>query len=584
MALREVLAFLGVKVEGTEQIEYAETALDDFKGLLAPTITQVEQLRVKSAEYGEAAGRVAARIRELQRADGDYSDEIVRLRVAQQRLTAEARRYSAEATRLEANQTRTTSATRGFEGALASVSFALSSVRDAAAIAHRAISVVEELIVGVIDLGDQLDKSSQQLGVSRAALQEWRYVAERSGVEASQLDTAFMTLNRNASAAAHGGGEAVQAFRQLHVQLRGTDGQVRSTEELFEATLEALAGVTSETERAAIASRIFGESGARLLPIVNEGGEGLARLRERFRELGGGLSADVVLAAAEAQDALTDFRLASTALQGVIAVNVLPVITRLVTAFANGVAQLVEFGRTSSAVQTILGGLAVALGLLAVAALVTFPELVVAGLALAAALAWLFLVVEDVVTAFRGGDSVFGRFVERLFSAMGATLTFSGIVEAFGVAWEQATANAREGIASLLESLVSLQRAAGFNVSPGLQNAARSARREAGAARARATQSTRGLIQRERDRQAERTELDRELNAAPPVVETRQARRERQAAARGRGGGGGSTTVNAPITINGVQDPEAAARAARRELANAFRDAAETLPQAAEEG
>lgn len=528
MALREVLAWLGVKVEGTEQVDKAQAAMDRYVSSISAAKQPAQTL----------------------------SRDIDRMGVFQARAAQSGGQLSF---------------------ALRGAGAALGAVAGAALVAHQAFDRFATVLSEVIDLGDELDKASQRLGVGRQALQEWRYIADRSGVATEQLDTAFMTLNRNATAAARGGGEAVQAFRQLHVQLREGDGQMRDTSAVFEETMAALAGVSSEMERAAIASRIFGESGARLLPIVNEGEEGLAQLRARFRELGGGFSDDVIDGAAGAQDALTDFRLAMMGLKGVLAASVLPAVTRFVTMIADGAAKLAELVRTSSAVHAVLGLLAAAAAIAAVAFL---PVIVGVG-ALVLVLGGLFLVVEDVVTAFRGGDSVFGRFVERLLSAMGITMTFTGAVEAFGVAWDEATANAREGLASLLEGLVRLQRAAGLEVSPGLQRAAVHARAEAGAARARATTSVVGLAQRERERQAERARQDAIINAPPPpVVETRagRARRERERETRSS-----RTVTLAPvINVNGAGDPEVTARVVRRELTNVLRNAAETLPQAGE--
>lgn len=578
MALREVLAFLGVEVEGTDEVDRAQEAIDRYKAAIAPTVTESEKLRIKQAELAEMAQRTAARIRDLQKAEGDHAGEIELLRIAQQRMTAEAKRYGDEAKKSEGGTERQRTGIEqlisGYRGLVGVVGVAVAATAGLRAAAE---SVVD-LVTGVIELGAEIDHTAQQLGVGRDALQEWRYIAEQSGVAGDQLGDALRTLNQTSTEASRGGGEAVHAFRQLGVQLRGADGQMRSTEAIFSDTITALAGVSSTTERAAVASKVFGESGSRLLTIVNQGEAGIARLRDRFHELGGGLSGETVQASAEARAAMLDFDLAMTGVKDSLVSSVLPTITRLISGVADVAGQFAQLARSSSLVETALGAIAVVGAALALAlAPVTVPTLLLIGI-----IAGLVLVVEDLVTAFRGGRSVFGGALERLMSMMGVTVTFTGLVEALGVSWDEATARAREGLATLLDALVSVQRAVGIPVPDSLANAARSARRAASEARARATSSQVDLYVHEQQRQEERARRDAIINAPPPpVVETRsgrERRRERAAAARG------GNTVHAPITINGAHDPAAVGREVQRAISAAIRSSADTLPLAPEPG
>ena len=97
------------------------------------------------------------------------------------------------------------------------------------------------------------------------------------------------------------------------------NGNLREGESLFQDTIRALGEVENSTERSFLATRVFGRSGASLLPIVNAGAAGIAQLTQRFEELGGAMSDEAVAASAEAQDALADFDVVMTSLKGELA-------------------------------------------------------------------------------------------------------------------------------------------------------------------------------------------------------------------------------------------------------------------------
>lgn len=142
------------------------------------------------------------------------------------------------------------------------------------------------MITQTAALGDQTAKASQRLGIGTAALQELRHAAKLSGVEAGALDQSLQYLAKNAADAANGTGEAKEAFARLGVQMRDGNGQVRSADELFGDVAEGLSRVQSQTERVGIAMRIFGRSGALLLPMLKDGKTGLAEMRQEAEALG----------------------------------------------------------------------------------------------------------------------------------------------------------------------------------------------------------------------------------------------------------------------------------------------------------
>ena len=329
-------------------------------------------------------------------------------------------------------------ATRGvnaFVGNMRAASTALGAA-GAAITSALAIGQVAAFTKELIDLGDELGKTAQQLGLTTDQLQAWRFAADRSGVDGRAMSQSFMRLQRAAFDASRGSRTQAEAFGALGVQLRDGNGQLLAADELMRQMARGMAGLEDETAKVALAQTLMGRSGARLLPLLNGGEEGAEALLERFRELGGGLSADFVVSAEAAQDAITDWNTATLSFKSQLGAAFLPTLTRVLLAVTEYGTLIASAVRRSNAVQVAFWGLVTVLGALAVAFAIGFAPVTV-GLAL---LALLFFVVEDLVTLFMGGESAIGAFLDELFGVG----TAQDVVESLTAAWEGLVSIIRE--------------------------------------------------------------------------------------------------------------------------------------------
>jgi len=431
-------------------------------------------------------------------------------------------------------------------------------------------------------MGDQLGHAAVSLGLTTAALQEWQGVAGSAGVSAEQLTPAIQAMRRNASAAALAGGQMGRDFRTLGVTLRGTNGELLPTNDLIRGVFEGLAEVADPTERAAIAMRLLGESGARLGPVFTEGAAGVEAQLAAIRELGGGMSDEAI----EASLALTwqQQRLSTSmlSLRSRIAVWLLPAVSRL-TDVTSGLVQ--GFLRLDARTQILKVGLAT-LGAVAVLAGVrTAASWVAAALpfiAIGVALAALVLIVQDIWVSFQGGESVIANAIDRFesFTALGADDGPLGIM-ALGL----------HAILDLLTSIVQVAAQVGAGLTGLFGFAAEAAGFDDAAMGAYRTAVAMGDFG-ERD-----LALENDGSAAGELISARVAENRshdanrgmitpdafervmatRELRASGALGGLSSTggiVVNAVINANGL-DEAAAARVARTEIGRAVSSANE---------
>jgi hypothetical protein len=129
-------------------------------------------------------------------------------------------------------------------------------------------------LVGAID---DLDEAAQGLGTTAVELSNLRAAAGEAGVGAEALDTALTRLNVNLSNAATGSKEQVALFKALGVSIRDSAGSVRPTIEVLRELADRFAELEEGPAKAALAIDVFGKTGARLLPYLNEGGKGLQK-------------------------------------------------------------------------------------------------------------------------------------------------------------------------------------------------------------------------------------------------------------------------------------------------------------------
>lgn len=190
------------------------------------------------------------------------------------------------------------------KGALAveALKFGLGKAIDAAVGLGRAFY---ENAKAAIEYGDELHDTSQAVAVAASTLQEFRHAAALSGVSVEEMDISLKFLARSMEAASKGSGDQAAAFGKLGVSVRGANGKLRDSGDVMEDLAEKLNALPDGAQKTALAMQLFGRSGNRLIPMLNEGRDGIAAMRKEARDLGLVMSDEAINAADELGDDLT---------------------------------------------------------------------------------------------------------------------------------------------------------------------------------------------------------------------------------------------------------------------------------------
>ena len=137
-----------------------------------------------------------------------------------------------------------------------------------------------------IEQADNIGKVADALGFTVEGLQEYRFAAQQTGIEQRTFDLAAQRLTRRLGEAANGFGEARDALRFLNIDLRDSEGNIRSTEDVLGDVAEAFETNENPAERLRLAFKLFDSEGARLVNTLGRGREALDAYREQARDLG----------------------------------------------------------------------------------------------------------------------------------------------------------------------------------------------------------------------------------------------------------------------------------------------------------
>ena len=157
----------------------------------------------------------------------------------------------------------------------------------------------------VADLQDRMGKLAQQTGIGVSALSELDYAAKLSDVSTDELSAGITRLTAKMGDVAQGSKEAAAIFDSLGVQVRGSDGALRSAEDVLKDIAERFSEFADGSTKTAYAVELFGRSGAKLIPLLNSGRDGLAEMAGEARQLGVVFDEQATKAAERFNDNLT---------------------------------------------------------------------------------------------------------------------------------------------------------------------------------------------------------------------------------------------------------------------------------------
>lgn len=140
-------------------------------------------------------------------------------------------------------------------------------------------------------------------GQSAESLQEFDYAAEMIGVSSDRIRDSLKETTNKMQEARDGNEATALAYQNLGVAITDVDGQLRSAEDVFYDTIDALGEMKNKTERDALAMDLMSESAQELNPLIEIGSDGLKQYAQEAHSMGYILDNEALTALTEVDDA-----------------------------------------------------------------------------------------------------------------------------------------------------------------------------------------------------------------------------------------------------------------------------------------
>lgn len=212
-------------------------------------------------------------------------------------------------------------------------------------------------------VGDQLDKMSDKTGFSAQALSELGFAAGQGGASIEQLDKSLQGMARFSVDASRGLATATDSLNELGIAQ--SDFDKMSPEDRFNTLTTAISGIKDPTKKAGLALKVFGRSGRDLLPMLKEGPEGIAALREEAVSLGITMNDETAASAAALTDAMGRLRSQLSYVVAQIGAALAPALVMISTYITPILSKVISFVKANKMLIVIVGAVAATLAVVA---------------------------------------------------------------------------------------------------------------------------------------------------------------------------------------------------------------------------
>lgn len=214
-----------------------------------------------------------------------------------------------------------------------------------------AMKKLHEVTLEAASDADDLITKSAVTGLSTRTLQTLKYAENLIDVSTDTITGSLTKLTKNMADAAGGGEKMSQAFADLGISIKNSDGSLRSAESVFYDIVDALGSVKNSTERDAAAMELLGRSAQELNPLILQGSGVLKDLAKEAETTGYVLDESQIAKLGEVDDAYQRMQLQLEATKKTLAEEFAPASTKAMEDFTRVVREGGEMLVNSGIVQ-----------------------------------------------------------------------------------------------------------------------------------------------------------------------------------------------------------------------------------------
>lgn len=171
---------------------------------------------------------------------------------------------------------------------------------------------------------DDLLTLASVTGTTTDSVQELNYMADLTDVSFDRIKDSLKETTNKMQEAETGTGDAYEAYKRLKVEITNTDGSLRSAQDVFYDTIDALGEMKNKTERDALAMDLMSESAQELNPLIDLGGEKMRAYAQEAHDMGYVLDNDALKSLQGVDDAYSRLQKTQEGVKNQLAVEFAP--------------------------------------------------------------------------------------------------------------------------------------------------------------------------------------------------------------------------------------------------------------------
>ena len=171
---------------------------------------------------------------------------------------------------------------------------------------------------------DDLLTLASVTGTTTDSVQELNYMADLTDVSFDRIKDSLKETTNKMQEAATGTGDAYEAYKRLKVEITNTDGSLRSAQDVFYDTIDALGEMKNKTERDALAMDLMSESAQELNPLIELGSEKMQEYAQEAHDMGYVLDRDALKSLQAVDDAYARLQNTQEGVKNQLAVEFAP--------------------------------------------------------------------------------------------------------------------------------------------------------------------------------------------------------------------------------------------------------------------
>jgi len=286
---------------------------------------------------------------------------------------------------------------------------------------HYMVSALSNALENISQKLNHIGQASDRLGMSANSFQQLKYAAEKTGISLDSLEDCLKELMLRSVDARSGAGDAAEGFLALGIAVKDSSGKFRGVLDLLDEVADKVKAMPTESEQIWVLDKLFGDPGYVMLSMLKNGSLGLQELKKEATALGLSLEDTAIKSATNYHHHLQSFRASLQNFADTIFSALMPVFSKVMEKISNLMAIFNQLESKVAIVRLVMIGLSSILMVLGAKLAIAFAPSIIAMApviasvtAISALITGAILLVEDLWTAFWGGDSVTGAVFSKL--------------------------------------------------------------------------------------------------------------------------------------------------------------------------